>query len=149
MSRSALVCVLAALALTGPAFAEREPSQQQRHSGVIVAIASDAGAITVEEFGPSAGPDATAVRRTIRLRAETRIELVVRSQDPAAASGWQGDFTTVPLASRELHPGDFVTVTTESTRGLVASSITVVRPAPPRQSSAAVASPGGRREPVR
>ncbi len=130
MSRSALVCVLAALALTGPALAEREPSQQQRHSGVIVAIASDAGAITVEEFGPSAGPDATVVKRTIRLRAETRIELVVRSQD-------------------ELHPGDFVTVTTESTRGLVASSITVVRPVPPRQSSAAVAAPVGRREPVR
>ncbi len=149
MSRSVLVCVLAALALTGPAFAEREPSQQQRHSGVIVAIASDARTITVEEFGPSAGPDATAVRRTIRLRAETRIELVVRSLDPAAPSGWQGDFTTVPLAPRELHPGDFVTVTTESTRGLVASSITVVRPVPPRQNSAAVASPVGRREPVR
>ena len=149
MLHSALACILAALALTGPAFAEREPSQQQKHSGVIVAIASDARTIKVEEFGPSAGPDATAVRRTIRLRAETRIELVVRSQDPTATSGWQGDFTAVPLALRELHPGDFVTVTTESTRGLVASSITVVRPVPPRQSSAAVTSPVGRLEPAR
>jgi len=149
MLRSALACVLAALALTGPAFAEREPSQPQRHSGVLVAIASDARTITVEEFGPSAGPDATAVRRTIRLTPETRIELVVRSQDPAAASGWLGDFTAVPLASRELHPGDFVTVTTESASGLVASSITVVRPVPSGQSSAAVVSPVGRREPVR
>jgi hypothetical protein len=149
MSRSALACVLAALALTGPAFAEREPSQPQKHSGVIVAIAADAGTITVEEFGPSAGPNATAVRQTIRLRAETRIELVVRAQAPATTSGWQGDFTAVPLASRELHPGDFVTVTTESTKGLVASSITVVRPVPPRQSSAAVASPVGRLDPAR
>jgi len=149
MLRSALAGVLAALALTGPALAERERSQQQRLSGVIVAIASDAGTITVEEFGPSAGPNATAVRRTIRLKAETRIELVVRSQDRAVASGWQGDFTAVPLASRELHPGDFVTVTTESTSGLAASSITVVRPVPPRQTSAAVASPVGRPEPAR
>ncbi len=97
---------------------------------MIVAVAPDAGTITVEEMGPWTGPGATPVRWTIRLTPETRIELVVRSQDPTTAGGWPGDFTALPLAPRELHPGDFATVTGSAGR-LAASSVSVVRPMPP------------------
>ncbi len=130
MSARALAWVVASLLLAGPAVAGNEPGHEQRHSGVIVAVAPDAGTITVEEMGPWAGPSATPVRWTIRLTPETRIELVVRAEEPATAGGWRGDFTAVPLAPRELRPGDFVTVTGVA-GGRAASSVSVVRPEPP------------------
>jgi hypothetical protein len=129
MSRIALVCVLGGLVLAGAAFAATETSAVRKHSGVIVAVAPNAGTITVDEMGPWAGPNSTPVRETVAITSSTTIQLDSRSAGTGGPGGWPGGFQASPLRASELRPGDFATVTIEQSRGgPVAASIAVVRP---------------------
>ncbi len=129
MSRAALVCVLAGLVLAGSAVGATQTGHEQKHSGVIVAVAPDAHTITMDEMGPWTGPQSKPIRRTVEFTGSTTIQLDSRSVKAAATDGWRGGFQASPLEATALHPGDFATVTTEESNGkLVAASIAVVRP---------------------
>jgi hypothetical protein len=101
-----------------------------KHTGIVVAVEADHGAITLEELGPSTGSQPALHRRSIALTPETTVLVVTRAEQPAAG-GWPGGFGESPLARSDIKTGDYVTVTTESRHGkLVARSVEVLRPTP-------------------
>jgi len=102
-----------------------------RHSGKIVAVDTKRSTVTLEEMGPWKGPGKSVVRRSIHLAPTTKVELVTRSKG-AAPDRWLGGFTESPLPPADLHPGDYVTVSTVKRQGrLDAVSVEVVRPRSP------------------
>jgi hypothetical protein len=101
-----------------------------KHTGLVVAVEADLGAITLEQIGPSTGSRPGHLRRSIALTPETTVLVVTRAEQ-AAAGGWPGGFSESPLARSDIKPGDYVTVTAESRNGkLVARSVEVLRPTP-------------------
>jgi hypothetical protein len=129
MGRIALAGVLAALLLGLPLADRAAASEKVRHSGRILEVAPDGGAIVLEEIVAWSGPGTGVVTRSIRLTPRTSITLVARTDewgpDGAAMPGW----SRRPADATGLRPGDFVTVTTDDdTRG-VAVALQVVRPA--------------------
>ena len=117
----AVMLGLATSLITGSAGAA-----EVRHSGTITEIAADR--ITIEEMGPWTGNDKSVVRRSIVIGPETKIDLSERSDQVMAV--WPGGFAELPLGARDLHVGDYVTVTTEEEGArAVAKSITVTPPA--------------------
>jgi hypothetical protein len=127
MTRTVLVCALAGFVVSGSALATPEASPEEKHSGVIVAVAPDAHTITLNEMGPWTGPDSQPVQRTLELTPSTTIQLDSRAADARDAGGWPGAFQASALRAADLHPGDFVTVTIERGKP-IADSIAVVRP---------------------
>jgi hypothetical protein len=128
MERIALAAVLAAL-LLGPALADPvAASEKVRHSGRIVEVAPDGGAIVLEEIVAWSGPGTGVVTRSIRLTPRTSITLVAQTDE------WESDSTSMPgwshrpVAAAALRPGDFLTVTTDDVSRGVAVALQVVRP---------------------
>ena len=98
-----------------------------KHSCTITAIAQDR--ITLQEMGPWSGAQQGLMRRSVAIGAETRIELSARSEQPAP-EGWPGGFRESARGLRDLHVGDYVTVTTDEKDGrAMAKTITITPPA--------------------
>lgn len=81
----------------------------KKHSGVIVAIADDAGTFVLAEVGPwQVRNGATVITyRTITLMPETQFAMMGRADD--ASSGFPGDFVEVVLGPEAVYLNDFVT----------------------------------------
>lgn len=131
-----------ALALTGLLLAATaHAGSEERHSGRIVAVEPQTGAITLEEMGPWTGPGQGLIKRSVELTAQTDIALLART-DEAAAGEWPGAFKESPLSAMELRPGDYVTVSVEAHGGrLFARSIAVVRVGPAKQTTTTIQPP--------
>lgn len=83
-----------------------------RHSGTILSVDRDAGAITLGEVGPWVVREGETIitRRIVKITDETAFVRIERM--PEAPSGFPGDFTERRVAPWALQPGDFVTVET-------------------------------------
>ena len=98
----------------------------ERHGGTVVAV--DGQTLMIEEMGQWTSASIRPTRTSITITPETRIQLLERSREPATDDRL-GSFKASPFSKKDLRAGDYVTITTESTRGrLVATSISVVRP---------------------
>jgi hypothetical protein len=98
-----------------------------RHSGTIVEVGPQERMLTMEEMVAWTGPGTGIVKRSVALTADTSINLVKRSDDPnpKAFPGWESSV----LKLSDLHPGDFITITTNRQQDrVVAVAIEVVRP---------------------
>ena len=124
MSRIMAMLVLAILVAVGmPALA----AHSSKESGTVISIDPTARTITLDEMGPWHGPTTVTTRHAIVFTPSTRIDLVRRSQQPAAG-GWPGGYVDSSLSAADVRPGDFVTVEVAHEHGgAVATSIDVVR----------------------
>ncbi len=131
MSRVSVVLALAGLVLV----VQNVSAAESRYSGTILAVDASGRSITLEELG--AGPRGKRkneiIARSIALTPATKILLVTRVGESQALD-WPGGFKETPLATADLHTGDYATVLAESKAGrLVATSVQVMRPVnPPR-----------------
>lgn len=115
--------LIAMLSIVSPVAAE-----SARHSGRVVAV-PDAGTLVIDEMGPWTGLESRPTRRSIALGPDTVVTLAGRSTT-TAGDGWPRGFTESAVKAAEIRPGDYVTVTAETSGArLVARSIVVVRPA--------------------
>ena len=123
MIRALSLTVLALAVLAGPAPAAPDAD---RYSGRVVDVREGGQSLVIEEMGPWLGPDTRPQTRTVGVGPATSVRLVV----PTGA--WAVDtspgYELRPIASREIRPGDFVTVTPGGARGAVAA-VDVVRTA--------------------
>jgi hypothetical protein len=100
-----------------------------KHSGVILTIAPGAATITMEEIGIGIQSGNQVIRWVVELTPRTTIEMVAR--EAAAPAQWPGGYRGSPVGATALRAGDFATVEGEPRQDrLVASAITVIRPAP-------------------
>ena len=114
------------LGLTAALITGSASAAEMKHSGTITEISGNR--ITIDEMGPWKGDDKGIVRHSIAIGPDAKIELSERTEQPS--TGWPGAFTERTLGPRDLHIGDYVTVTTEEDGGrAVAKSITVTPPA--------------------
>lgn len=121
LTLSVVLAVAASLDAGGATAAE------VKRSGTITEIAADR--ITIAEMGPWTGDERSIERRSIAIGPPTKIERSERSEQPTAA-GWPGGFAESALGPRDLHVGDYITVTVDEDGGrAVAKSITVTPPA--------------------
>lgn len=119
---AALATLLSIVAGAAPA-----ASEGVRHSGTIISIDRDAGAITLGEIGPWLVRQGETVitRRTMTITGETAFVRIERMPEPP--SGFHGDFVERGVERWAVRLGDFVTVeTTREGQRLVATRVAVV-----------------------
>lgn len=124
--RRALTVLVTLLSIvTGAASAAR--SEGVRHSGTIIAVDREAGAIVLGEVGPWLVRQGETVitRRTVTITEATAFVRIERM--PEAPSGFAGDFVERAQEPWTVRSGDFVTVeTTGQQAGLIAAKVAVV-----------------------
>jgi hypothetical protein len=121
-SLAALVTLLSIVAAAAPA-----RSEGVRHSGTVLSIDRDAGAIVLGEVGPwqVRQGETVVTRRTVTITDDTAFVRVERADEPP--SGFPGDFVERDLERWAVRAGDFVTVeTTGEGARLVAARIAIV-----------------------
>jgi hypothetical protein len=85
--------------LSGPDLAKVAATQELRHSGRIVEVSPDRGAIVLEAIVAWNGPGTAAVNRSMPLTPRTSITLVERAEK------WEPDRTTMVGWNRVLLDG--------------------------------------------
>lgn len=118
-----LVTLLSILTVAAPA----AQSEGVKHSGTIIAVDRQAGAIVLAEVGPWLVRQGETVitRRTVTITDATTFVRIERM--PEAPSGFAGDFVERAEEPWAVRSGDFVTVeTTGPPAGLIAAKVAVV-----------------------
>ena len=118
-----LVTLLSIVAVAAPP----TRSEGVRHSGTIIAVDREAGAIVLGEVGPWLVRQGETVitRRVVTITEATTFVRIERM--PEAPSGFSGGFVERAQEPWAVRTGDFVTIeTTREPAGLIATSIAVV-----------------------
>lgn len=98
-----------------------------RHSGTVITVDRDAGALVLGEVGPWLVRQGETVitRRTVTVTGDTTFVRIERR--PETPSGFPGDFVELGAERWAVQSGDFVTVeTTRDGSRLVATRVAVV-----------------------
>lgn len=98
-----------------------------KHVGTVVAVDAARQTITLEEAGPSRGPEIRLGKYTARIDPGARVELVERAD--RGSDGWPGGFVERELRAADVRPGDYASLSVEDRGGKpVVTRIQVIRP---------------------